>query len=55
MAELGIISATDIASVAKLISVLRDAHDTHLLGAVCSALFEMSAQIEKLTAPHDRR
>ncbi|WCP15951.1 IS110 family transposase ISRel7 (plasmid) [Sphingobium sp. AntQ-1] len=50
MAELGIISATGMTSIAKLIAVLRDEQDTRLPRLARSALLEMATQIEKLSA-----
>lgn len=50
MAELGIIAATGMTSIAKLILVLRDAEDTRLPVAARAALLEMAEQIEMLTA-----
>lgn len=49
MAELGIIAATGMTSVAKLIAVLRDDEDTRLPSAARAALLEMAAQFERLT------
>lgn len=53
MAELGIIIATGMASVAKLIGVLRDEQDMRLPAAARPALLEMATQIEKLTTRID--
>lgn len=50
MAELGIIAAAGMTSIAKLIQVLRDAEDTRLPVAARAALLEMAEQIETLTA-----
>ncbi len=50
MAELGIIAAAGMTSIAKLILVLRDAEDTRLPAAARAALLEMAEQIEMLTA-----
>jgi transposase len=50
MAELGIIAASGMTSLAKLILVLRDAEDTRLPVAARAALLEMAEQIETLTA-----
>lgn len=50
MAELGIIAATGMTSIAKLILILRDLEDTRLPIAARTALLEMSEQIETLTA-----
>jgi len=49
MAELGIIAATGMTSIAKLILVLRDPEDTRLPVAARAALLEMAEQIEMLT------
>lgn len=49
MAELGIIGATGMASIAKLIAVLRDEEDERIPSSARSALLEMAEQIEKLT------
>jgi transposase len=49
MAELGIIAATGMTSIAKLIDILRDGDDTRLPAAARAALLEMAEQIEKLT------
>jgi transposase len=48
MAELGIIAATGMTSIAKLILVLRDPEDTRLPVAARAALLEMAEQIEML-------
>ena len=53
MAELGIVAATGMTSIAKLIAVLRDGEDTRLPPAARAALLEMAEQIEKLTARID--
>ncbi|ASY61234.1 Mobile element protein (plasmid) [Sinorhizobium sp. CCBAU 05631] len=50
MAELGIIAATGMTSIAKLIVILRDDDDTRLPSAARAALLEMAAQIEMLSA-----
>ncbi|MEY9585196.1 transposase [Sinorhizobium fredii] len=50
MAELGIIAATGMTSIAKLIVILRDDDDTRLPSAARAALPEMVAQIEMLSA-----
>ncbi|GEO86883.1 MULTISPECIES: IS110 family transposase [Alphaproteobacteria] len=50
MAELGIIAATGMTSIAKLIAVLRDDRDQRLPNSARTALLEMAEQIEKLTA-----
>lgn len=50
MAELGVIAASGMTSIAKLILVLRDAEDTRLPVAARAALLEMAEQIEMLTA-----
>jgi len=49
LAELGIIGATGMTSIAKLISILRDMEDSRLPSTARSALLEMAEQIEKLT------
>ncbi|MER9338841.1 IS110 family transposase [Mesorhizobium sp. M0293] len=49
MAELGIIAATGMASIAKLIAILRDGDDARLPSAARAALLEMAEQIERLT------
>jgi transposase len=49
MAELGIIAATGMTSIAKLILILRDLEDTRLPIAARAALLEMAEQIEALT------
>ena len=49
MAELGIIAATGMTSIAKLIRILRDAEDTRLPAAARAALLEMAEQVEMLT------
>ena len=53
MAELGIVAATGMTSIAKLIAVLRDGEDTRLPPAARAALLEIAEQIEKLTARID--
>ncbi len=50
MAELGIIAATGMASIDKLIAILRDEADTRLPVAARAALLEMVEQIERLSA-----
>jgi transposase len=50
MAELGIIAATGMTSIAKLILILRDLEDTRLPIAARTALLDMAEQIETLTA-----
>lgn len=50
MAELGIIAATGMTSIAKLIAILRDDRDGRLPNSARAALLEMAEQIEKLTA-----
>ena len=50
MAELGIIAATGMTSIAKLILILRDADDPRLPVAARTALLAMAEQIEMLTA-----
>jgi len=49
MAELGIIAAASMASIAKLFQLLSDAEDTRLPVAARAALIEMAEQIETLT------
>jgi transposase len=49
MAELGIIAATGMTSIVKLIAVLRDGEDTRLPPAARAALVEMAEQIERLS------
>lgn len=49
MAELGIIAATGMTSIAELIAVLRDDRDQRLPNSARTALLEMAEQIEKLT------
>lgn len=49
MAELGIIAATGMTSIAKLIAILRDGDDARLPSAARAALLEMAEQIERLT------
>jgi transposase len=49
-AELGIIAAAGMTSIAKLILILRDVEDTRLPAAARAALLEMAEQIEMLTA-----
>lgn len=50
MAELGIIAATGMTSIGKLIAILRDERDGRLPNSARAALLEMAEQIEKLTA-----
>lgn len=50
MAELGIIAATGMTSIAKLIAILRDDRDERLPNSARAALLEMAEQIERLTA-----
>ncbi|WP_062212773.1 IS110 family transposase [Aureimonas sp. AU12] len=50
MAELGIIAATGMASIDKLIAILRDEADTRLPVAARAALLEMAEQIERLSS-----
>mgnify|MGYP003645222931 CR=1 FL=1 len=50
MAELGIIAATGMTSITKLIAILRDDDDGRLPFAARAALLEMAEQIEGLTA-----
>ena len=50
MAELGIIAASGMTSIAKLIAVLRGDGDGRLPSAARAALLEMAEQIEGLTA-----
>lgn len=49
MAELGIIAATGMTSITKLIAVLRDEGDKRLPASARAALLEMADQIERLT------
>ncbi|MGV1856167.1 IS110 family transposase, partial [Rhizobium rhizogenes] len=49
MAELGIIAATGMTSIAKLITILRDDGDDRLPNSARAALSEMADQIERLT------
>lgn len=49
MAELGIIAATGMTSIAKLIAVLRNDQDRRLPTSARAALLEMAEQIESLT------
>lgn len=53
MAELGIVAATGMTSVAKLIAILRNDEDTRLPSAARVALLEMADQLEKLTTRID--
>jgi transposase len=50
MAELGVVAATGMTSIAKLIAILRDDRDGRLPNSAGVALLEMAEQIEKLTA-----
>jgi transposase len=50
MAELGIIAATGMTSIAKLILILRDLEDTRVPISARTALLEMAEHIETLTA-----
>lgn len=50
LAEVGIVAATGMTSIAKLIAVLRDGNDARLPFAARMALLEMAEQIEMLTA-----
>ncbi|WP_062212733.1 IS110 family transposase [Aureimonas sp. AU12] len=50
MAELGIISATGMASIDKLIAILRDETDARLPSAARASLLEMAEQIERLSS-----
>jgi transposase len=49
MAELGIIAAAGMTSIAKLIAILRDDQDSRLPHSAKAALLEMADQIERLT------
>lgn len=49
MAELGIIAAAGMTSIAKLIAILRDDQDGRLPHSAKAALLEMADQIERLT------
>ena len=49
MAELGIIAATGMTSIARLVAVLRDENDKRLPTSARAALLEMAEQIERLT------
>lgn len=49
MAEFGIIAATGMTSIAKLVAVVRDHEDGRLPGSARAALLEMAEQIERLT------
>ncbi len=49
MAELGIIAATGMTSIAKLVAILRDDRDDRLPNSARAALLEMADQIERLT------
>ncbi|ABE41157.1 transposase IS116/IS110/IS902 [Rhodopseudomonas palustris BisB5] len=50
MAELGIVAATGMTSIAKLVAILRGGDDDRLPSAARAALLEMAEQIERLTA-----
>lgn len=50
LAELGIVAAAGMTSIAKLIAVLRDGNDARLPSAARMALLEMAEQIDMLTA-----
>lgn len=50
LAERGIIAATGMTSIAKLVAILRDDDDARLPSAARAALLEMAEQIEGLTA-----
>ena len=54
MAELGIIAATGMTSIAKLIAILRDGEDERLPGQARAALLEMAEQIEILAVKIER-
>ncbi|EAV40725.1 probable insertion sequence transposase protein, IS1111A/IS1328/IS1533 family protein [Stappia aggregata IAM 12614] len=49
MAELGIIAATGMTSIAKLVAILHDDQDRRLPVSARAALLEMADQIERLT------
>ncbi len=49
MAELGIVAATGMTSIAKFVAILRDGDDARLPSAARAALLEMAEQIEGLT------
>ncbi len=49
MAELGIVAATGMASIAKIVAILRDGDAARLPSAARAALLEMAEQIEGLT------
>lgn len=49
MAEFGIIAATGMTSIAKLVAIVRDHQDGRLPSSARAALLEMAEQIEKLT------
>lgn len=49
MAELGIIAATGMTSIAKVTAILRDDQDRRLPHSAKAALLEMADQIERLT------
>lgn len=49
MAELGIVAATGMTSIAKLVAILRDDQDGRLPHSAKAALLEMADQIERLT------
>lgn len=50
LAELGIVAATGMTSIAKLVAILRDDDDGRLPSAARAALLKMAEQIEGLTA-----
>lgn len=49
MGELGIVAATGMTSIAKLVAIMRDDQDTRLPASARAALLEMAEQIEALT------
>jgi transposase len=49
MAELGIVAATGMTSIARLVAILRDDRDGRLPNSARAALLEMADQIERLT------
>ncbi|MTH94513.1 IS110 family transposase, partial [Roseibium sp. RKSG952] len=49
MAELGIIAAIGMTSIAKLVAILHDDQDRRLPASARAALLEMADQIERLT------
>lgn len=53
MAELGIVAATGMTNIIKLIGILRDNNDTRLPCAARATLLEMAEQIERLTARNE--